>query len=106
MSVRRWNVLPGADVKAITEMCDKEFVPLIRSHPDFLCYYATVVNGREYFSVSVFSSKRGAEESAAIAAEWSDAHLKNKISLFDKVDGETVVHHDSWTHMINAASSD
>lgn len=42
MSLRRFRVKQGANVNEIVELCDKEFIPILRKHPDFIAYYVSV----------------------------------------------------------------
>eukprot|EP00455_Lapot_gusevi_P046160 TRINITY_DN6030_c0_g1_i3.p1 TRINITY_DN6030_c0_g1~~TRINITY_DN6030_c0_g1_i3.p1 ORF type:complete len:153 (-),score=14.28 TRINITY_DN6030_c0_g1_i3:41-499(-) len=104
MSVRRFKVQKPATVAEITELCDKEFVPLISRHPDFVAYYAMKSDEDEYFSVSVFSSQKGAQESLKMAADWTSSHFDHKVMMYDHVEGQTVVHFDQMAKMQSDSS--
>jgi hypothetical protein len=106
MSFRRYKISPGATAKEVTELCGKEFVPIISRHPDFISYHATVSQTNEYFSVSVFTTEAGAKESVQLAASWTQKHLAKKIKLVDSVDGEVLVSADSWSKMHGQSSAD
>jgi len=106
MSVRRYTITAGTSVSTVVEICDKEFVPLVSRHPDFISYYAIISGGNEYFSVSVFFSQSGAEESVKLAQRWTEQHLKNKIKLIETIEGHTVVEHDSFTQLYNKHAAD
>jgi len=52
MSLRKFKLRKNASVDNVIDLCDKEFIPLLRKHPDFVAYYVSVQNLAEYTSLS------------------------------------------------------
>ena len=52
MSLRKFKLRKNASVDNVIDLCDKEFIPLLRKHPDFVAYYVchSVQNLAEYTS--------------------------------------------------------
>jgi len=76
--VRRYTVKPGGAV-ALAARAQREFVPIIKAVPGFVSY-AYMEGGQEWgrdvlATVSVFTSKEGAEASVRAAAQWVGENL-------------------------------
>jgi heme-degrading monooxygenase HmoA len=76
--VRRYTVKPGGARELATRV-EKEFVPIIKAVPGFVSYMYLEGGqewGRDVLStISVFSSREGAEASVKAAAKWVGDNL-------------------------------
>jgi hypothetical protein len=76
--VRRYTIKPGG-VRDLAARVEKEFVPIIKGVPGFVSYMYLEGGqewGRDVLStISVFSSREGAEASVRAAAKWVGENL-------------------------------
>jgi hypothetical protein len=76
--VRRYTIKPGGARELVTRV-EKEFVPIIKAVPGFVSYMYLEGGqewGRDVLStISVFSSREGAEASVRAAAKWVGDNL-------------------------------
>jgi hypothetical protein len=91
-SIRRYKIKTGEKEK-LNRLVNDDFVPLIRKLPGFIDYYGIDAGADYWASVSVFSTRAGAEESNKIAADW----VKKNVAAFligpvEITAGDVVVH--------------
>ena len=68
------------EVKSVKEVCGRiehSFVPLLRTTPGFIAYYAIDGGNGEMVTVSVFSTRQMAEDSNERAAKWLHEHAED-----------------------------
>ncbi len=73
ISIRRYE-----QVKSVSKVCAKigeSFVPLLRSSPGFIAYYAIDAGGGTMATISIFSTQDMALESNEKAAVWLKANV-------------------------------
>ena len=78
--VRRYTLKPGG-VRELAARVEKEFVPILKSVPGFVSY-TYLEGGQEWgrdvlTTVSLFTSREGAEESVKRAAKWVGENLSS-----------------------------
>jgi hypothetical protein len=76
--VRRYTVKPGG-ARELADRVDREFVPIIKAVPGFVSYMY-LEGGQEWgrdvlATISVYSSREGAEASVRAAAKWVGENL-------------------------------
>jgi hypothetical protein len=76
--VRRYTVKPGG-ARELADRVDREFVPIIKAVPGFVSYMY-LEGGQEWgrdvlATISVYSSREGAEASVRAAAKWVGDNL-------------------------------
>lgn len=87
ISIRRYT-----QVRSITEVCRKiseSFVPLLRTSPGFIAYYAIDAGEGVMATISIFSSEAMALESNERAAQW----LKENVADLQPVPPEITSGH-------------
>jgi quinol monooxygenase YgiN len=69
VAVRRYQVKPGS-IAEIAQRANASLLPIIRSTPGFLAYYAVDSGNDTIVTFSVFEDQAGAEESTRRATDW------------------------------------
>jgi hypothetical protein len=84
------------DSKAIDENVTNKFIPIIKKAAGFVRYYWLDNGNGEGTSFSVFSDKKGAEDSVRFAADWvsGDASISALMKQKPEIIEGTVVAHD------------
>jgi hypothetical protein len=72
LSIRTYHTESGAE---LSRRVQEGFVPLIRSAPGFIAYYAVESEGGTWSSISVFETAAQAEESNRLARDWAREHV-------------------------------
>lgn len=80
VSVRMYELAPGASVDELARRVNEDFIPIISETPGFIAYYAIANGNNEVASISVFHSQEGAEESNRRAADWVAKNLAQLIA--------------------------
>ena len=91
-SIRRYKIKTGEKEK-LNRLVKDEFVPLISGLPGFIDYYGIDAGADYWASLSVFSTKAGAEESNRIAGDFVKKKFMGLIvGPVDITAGDVVVH--------------
>ena len=86
MVIRSRTLKPDRSGAELLDLIREGFVPLLEAAPGFVAYLAAAnEETRDQFSIGVFESEEGAEESTRIAAEWGAQ------GAADFVEGDPVV---------------
>jgi hypothetical protein len=93
--IRHYHFDPK-DSKAIDENVTNKFIPIIKKAAGFVRYYWLDNGNGEGTSFSVFSDKKGAEDSVRFAADWvsGDASISALMKQKPEIIEGTVVAHD------------
>ena len=73
-AIRKYSVKPQF-MSEVMQRIEGEFVHIISRETDFTAYYALRVGNNELFTISVFATQAGAEESTPRAYEWINKNL-------------------------------
>ena len=88
-SIRRYKTDSTAE---IASRVNQQFLNRISHVAGFLAYYAIDTGDGMITSVSVFETKKGQEESNAVAAAWIKESLPGMLDLVEITGGEVVAH--------------
>jgi len=88
ISIRKYRT---DSAPAVTQLVNDQFATLIDKIPGFLAYYLVDTAEGVLFSVSVFETKEGAEESNKVAAGWVKEGLSVLLGQPEIILGEVVV---------------
>jgi hypothetical protein len=90
-SVRRYRCDP-AQMDALLQIIDEEFVDLLIEQPGFCDYQAIDCGAGNLVTVSIFQDQEGADDSAQIAADFVRARLSDfQLERLDVSSGEVAV---------------
>jgi hypothetical protein len=91
-SIRRYKIKTGEKEK-LSRLVKDEFVPLISGLSGFIDYYGIDAGADYWASLSVFSTRAGAEESNKMAADWVKKNIAGLIiGPVEITAGDVVVH--------------
>jgi hypothetical protein len=91
VTIRRYKIAPGSTAEL--KRFQGGFLPIISALPGFIEYFWTTAGEDEVFSVSVFTDRKGAEESIRVAADYVRDHLTSMLpNPPDVIAGEVAVH--------------
>jgi len=92
VTIRRYKIAPGSTAE-LKRRVQEGFLPIISKLPGFVEYLWTSAGENEMFSVSIFTNRKGAEESVRAAADYVRNHLTPLLpNPPEVITGEVVVH--------------
>ena len=93
-SIRRYKIKTGEKYR-LNRLVKDEFVPLISGLPGFIDYYGIDAGADYWASLSVFSTKAGAEESNRIAADFVKKNFAGLVVGSVEITGGDVAVHET-----------
>jgi len=74
VSIRHYVV---TDPKAVTQLVNEKFLPLIQAIPGFVAYYGIESGDNTWASVNIFATAEGAAESNRVGVNFAEEHKLN-----------------------------
>jgi hypothetical protein len=79
VSIRRYDLAEGADVKELAGHVTDVFIPTLSDAPGFKAYYVIDAGDGVVAAISVFEHRAGAEESNRLAADYVRANIASLV---------------------------
>jgi hypothetical protein len=92
VNVRRYE--GAGKIDEVTQLVEKDFLPLIRKVPGFLAYYAVDARYGVAVTISIFEDQVGAIEADRLAENWVSENLTSTFPNSPEVTSGDVVVYD------------
>ena len=74
-AIRKYKLQPGTH-QQFDRVANEDFMPILSTLPGFVAYYGLDAANDEWASLSIFESRKAAEESNQRAADFVHEHLR------------------------------